>query len=95
MYPLLDYIHHHSNIRSHNKKLKYLNLYFSFPSIYLLKPVFIFDVHLLEILPSGQIHPKVESIIIQTPTSPQNECSQTAIKRRATNRLKQIILIQH
>lgn len=40
-------------------------------------------VHLCEISPSGHIHPKVVSITIQTPSSPQNECSQTATKRRA------------
>ena len=47
------------------------------------KPVLVFVEHRSEMPPSGQIHPNVESMMIQTPTSPQNECSQTAIRRRA------------
>jgi len=46
-------------------------------------PGFGFEKHLSDIPPSGQMHPKVESIIIQTPSFPQKECSQTATKRRA------------
>jgi hypothetical protein len=56
-----------------------------FSSIYLLRPVSKFEIHRSIIPPSGQIHPNVLSMIIQTPVSPQNECSQTAIKRRARN----------
>ena len=49
----------------------------------LLIPVMAFEVHRSAMPPSGQIHPNVESMIIQTPTSPQNECSHTATSRRA------------
>jgi len=56
-----------------------------FSSIYLRRPGSIFEIHLDIIPPSGQIHPNAVSMIIQTPASPQNECSQTAIKRRARN----------
>ena len=57
-------------------------------SIDLLVGGFTFETHLSDIPPSGQMHPKVESIIIQTPSFPQNECSQTATKRRARKKKK-------
>lgn len=57
--------------------------FLSLQLIHLLRPVFIFAEHRSAIPPSGQMHPNVESMIIQTPSVPQNECSQTATKRRA------------
>ena len=75
-------------VAQYETKIFRLSLKFGYSLIYLLMPAVGLETHRSDIPPSGQMHPKVESIIIQTPSFPQNECSQTATKRRATKKIQ-------
>ena len=90
----MDHIHPRLSIQLYKTKLKIekisTKVSFYLRSIDIPTSVFVSEVHLSAILPSGQMHPKVESITIQIPTSPQYECSQTAIKRRARMKINRI-----